>query len=287
MGPLFRQSPPHFPNFQEGDCRKRCPMTNEFISGTQIISIIIFVFVVFGLYKLLVRTKDATIELLKVRVRQLENTPPDILLKQATEKYEGTIERLKEEQIEPDVKNTALEELVDMVKQTISIQQRTQIIQNIDPMIAKSFSMPSTAKFADVVEKYAEKGEWSPSVQYTTGDSSEKYAQVISVDEAKYTFHQGNVKVFFDFSVDLKKVPIGSALGIGGMPFTIDSRNVYEFKVRQTGLNHSEDLTVSPRCGYTSFDLLYVTDGSEGSVRFWGYIVYDCAQKVLRDLPDT
>ncbi len=122
-----------------------------------------------------------------------------------------------------------------------------------------------------------EKGEWSPSVQYTTGDSSKKYAQVISVDEAKYTLHQKIVKVFFDFSVDLKKVPSGSALAIGGLPFTVDSRNVYEFKVHQTGLNHSEDLTVSARRYYTWFDLLFVTDGSEGSVRFWGYIVYDCA----------
>ncbi len=34
------------------------------MTDTQIILIVSFVFVVFGLYKLLVRTKDATIELL-------------------------------------------------------------------------------------------------------------------------------------------------------------------------------------------------------------------------------
>lgn len=266
-------------------------MTNEAISYTQIIiSIVGFVFVLFaGLFTLFLRNKNAIIELLNERVRQLENPTTDILTKQLTERLAGAhteIEKLKEEQIETNVKNISLEELVDMVKQTIRIQQRTQIIQNIDPMIAKSFSIPSTAKFDDVVEKYAEKGTWSPSVQYTTGDSSKKYAQVISVEEAKYTFHQGNVKVFFDFSVDLKKVPSGSALAIEGLPFTVKSRNVYEFKVRQTGLNHSEDLTVSARRGYSWFDLLYVTDGSEGSVRFWGYIVYDCAEEVLWDSPD-
>ena len=163
------------------------------------------------------------------------------------------------------------------------------IIENVGkierPKITKSLPIPS-AVLADVVEKYDEEGTWEPLVQYITGDSSVKYSQAISVDEAKYKFHRGNVKIFFDFSVDLKKVPSGSALAIVGIPFTVDSRNIYEFKVRQTGLNHSEDLTVSPRCGYTSFDLLYVTDGSEGSVRFWGYIVYDCAEKVLWDSPD-
>jgi len=129
--------------------------------------------------------------------------------------------------------------------------------------------------------KYTEKGTWSPSVQYTTGDSSKKYAQIISVDEAKYIFHQENVKVLFDFSVDLKIVPNGSALAIGGLPFTVDSRNIYEFKVRQTGLNHREDLTVSARRYCTWFDLLYITYGSEGFVRLWGFIVYDNAEGAL------
>ena len=259
------------------------PMTNEFISGTQIVFIIGFIGAVFILYRILVSVKDATIEQLKERNEQLENAAPDILLERTTTRLKAAseeIERLTEEkQIEASVKNNALEELGGMAKETIGLQKRIQILQNIDPMIEKAFSFPSTAvpsKDPPTMNS-DEKGEWELSVRYITGDSSEKDAQVISIDEAKYTFHQGNVKIFFDFSVDLKKVPSGSALAIVGIPFTVDSRNIYEFKVRQTGLNHSEDLTVSPRCGYTSFDLLYVTDGSEGSVRFWGYIVYDCA----------
>jgi len=78
-------------------------------------------------------------------------------------------------------------------------------------------------------------------------------------------------------------VPSGSTLAIEGTPFLVDSKNVYEFKVRQTGLNHSEDLRVSARRHYTSFNLSYVTDGSESSVRLWGYIAYDCAEEVLCD----
>ncbi len=257
-------------------------MTNETIFYTQIISMVGYIFVVFGLYRIFIRTQAAHIELLNEKVRQLENATPDIVLKQLSKRYEEAkkeIERLTEEKQIDGEKSTTLEELGDMISQLTELRQQTQIRLNQYPMIEKAFSIPSTAKHADVVQKYDEKGTWSPSVQYTTDDSSKKHAQVISVAEAKYTFHHGNVKVFFDFSVDLKKVPSGSALDIGGLPFVVDSQNVYEFKVHQTGLNHSEDLTVSARRGRTWFDLLYVTDGSEGSVRFWGYIVYDYGEE--------
>lgn len=270
-------------------------MTNEFIFGTQIVSMIGYIGAVLILYRILVSakeatisTKDATIELLKERIEQLENTTPDILLKQLSERYElaiKEIERLSEEKQIEGFKNTALEELRNMANQVIELRQKTQTMQKLDPMIVKAFSIPSTAVPSDVVEKYSEEGTWEPLIQYITGDSSVKYNQAISVDEAKYKFHRGNVKIFFDFSVDLKKVPSGSALAIEGAPFIVDSRNVYEFKVRQTGLNHNEDLTVSARRNFTSFNLAYVTDGSEGSVRFWGYIAYDCDQKVLWDSP--
>ncbi|MDO9528368.1 MAG: hypothetical protein Q7J27_04320 [Syntrophales bacterium] len=260
-------------------------MTNEAISYTTIIiSIVGVVFAFFaGFFRLFRRNKNAIIELLNERVRQLENPTTDIITKQLTERLAGAhteIVKLKEEQIRTDFKNTALQELGNITEQTIGLQKRIQILQNIDPMIEKAFSFPATAvpsKDPPTIND-DEEGEWELSVRYITSDSSEKDVQLISVEEAKYTFHQGNVKIFFDFSVDLKKVPSGSALAIGGVPFRIDSRNVYEFKVRQTGLNHSEDLTFSPRYGDTSFDLLYVTDGSEGSVRFWGYIAYDGAQ---------
>ena len=155
-----------------------------------------------------------------------------------------------------------------------------EVIPRIEKAVEQAEGMPAYAVPSKDPPTMSddEEGEWELRlpVRDITGDSSEKDVQLISVDDARYTFHQGNVKIFFDFLVDFKKVPRGSALTIGGVPFKIDSRNVYEFKVRQTGLNHSEDLTVSARCGDTSFDLLYVTDGSEGSVRFWGYIVYKC-----------
>ena len=253
-------------------------MTNEFLLGAQIVSMIGYIGAVFILYKIFISGKDAKIDLLKERVRQLENATPDIVLKRLSERYElalKEIESLSEEKQIEGVQNTTLEELENMTKQIIGLRQGMQNMQKRDPMIVKAFSKFEVSDPFD--EKYAEKGTWSPSVQYTTGDSSKKYAQVISVEEAKYTLDQKIVKVFFDFSVDLKKVPSGSALAIGGIPFTVDSRNIYEFKVRQTGLNHSEDLTVSARRHYTWFDLLFVTDGSEGSVRFWGYIAYDCA----------
>lgn len=131
-----------------------------------------------------------------------------------------------------------------------------------------------------------EHGTWSPSVQYTTGNSSKDYAQVNSVDLAEYEYRlsQNTVKISFDFLVDLEQVPSGSALAIGGLPLTVENGNVTEFNVHQTGLNHSGESTVSAKRGTTWFDWLtmntkgaqkpYVTDGSEGSVRFWGYIVY-------------
>jgi hypothetical protein len=274
-------------------------MTNEFIFGAQIASIIGYMGVVFILYRILVSakeatisTKDATIELLKERIEQLENIAPDILLERTTTRLKAAyeeIERLTEEkQIEINLENTALQELGNITEQTIGLQKRLQILQSIDPVIEKILSFPSTAvpSTDPPTINDDEEGPFDLSVQYTIGDSSEKYPLVISVDEASYTFHRGDVKIFFDFSVDLKNVPSGSALAIGDIPFTVGSRNVYEFKVRQTGLNHSEDLTVSAKRHRRSFDLLYVTDGSEGSVRIWGYIAYDCGEKSLWHSPD-
>lgn len=61
-------------------------MTNDVIFWTQIASIVVFVFSVFGLYRLLVDQKDATIQLLKETVSVLkdklseaQNSTPDVL----------------------------------------------------------------------------------------------------------------------------------------------------------------------------------------------------------------
>jgi predicted RNA-binding protein with TRAM domain len=132
-----------------------------------------------------------------------------------------------------------------------------------------------------------EHGTWDPSVHYITGDSRNGYAQEISVDVKDYQYQRDQeiAKINFDFSVDLKQVPRGSTLTIDGAPFTIENGKLTEFTINQTGLNHSGEVMVSAKPNTTRFVVMvntegvqkaYVTDGSEGSVRFRGYIVYKC-----------
>jgi len=130
-----------------------------------------------------------------------------------------------------------------------------------------------------------EHGTWDPSVHYITDDQRNGYAQEISVDVKDYQYQRDQeiAKINFDFSVDLKQVPRGSTLTIDGAPFTIENGKLTEFTINQTGLNHSGEVMVSAKPNTTRFVVMvntegvqkaYVTDGSEGSVRFWGYIVY-------------
>ena len=132
-----------------------------------------------------------------------------------------------------------------------------------------------------------EHGTWDPSVHYITDDSRNGYAQEISVDVKDYQYQRDQeiAKINFDFSVDLKQVPRGSTLTIDGAPFTIENGKLTEFTINQTGLNHSGEVMVSAKSNTTRFVVMvntegvqkaYVTDGSEGSVRFRGYIVYKC-----------
>ena len=139
----------------------------------------------------------------------------------------------------------------------------------------------------EIEERKPEKGMWNPSVHYFTDDSGNGYAQEISVDWRDYQYQrdQGIAKIDFDFSVDLKQVPKGSTLTIHGAPFILENGKLTEFRINQTGLNHSGEVMVSAKPNTTMFVVMvntegaqqaYVTDGSEGSVRFWGYIVYKC-----------
>lgn len=132
-----------------------------------------------------------------------------------------------------------------------------------------------------------EQGTWDPSVHYITDDLRNGYAQEILVDVKDYQYQRDQeiAKINFDFSVDLKQVPRGSTLAIDGAPFTIEDGKLTEFTINQTGLNHSGEVTVSAKPNTIRFVVMvdtegvqkvYVTDGSEGSVRFWGYIVYKC-----------
>ena len=139
----------------------------------------------------------------------------------------------------------------------------------------------------EIEKRDPEHGTWDPSVQYITDDSRNGYAQEISVvvKDYQYQRNQEIAKISFDFSVDLKQVPSGSTLTIEGAPFTIVNGKLTEFTINQTGLNYSGEVMVSARPNTTRFVVMvntesvqkaYVTDGSEGSVRFWGYIVYKC-----------
>ncbi len=132
-----------------------------------------------------------------------------------------------------------------------------------------------------------EQGTWDPSVHYITDDLRNGYAQEISVDVKDYQYQRNQeiAKINFDFSVDLKQVPRGSTLALDGAPFTIENGKLTEFTINQTGLNHSGEVMVSAKPNTIRFVVMvntegvqkaYVTDGSEGSVRFRGYIVYKC-----------
>ena len=80
-------------------------MTNDVLFYTQIASLITFVLVVFGVYRLLVEQKDATIQLLRQRIEDqvervkiLELQTPDALAKSLSERVErqlAEIERLR------------------------------------------------------------------------------------------------------------------------------------------------------------------------------------------------
>jgi len=75
-------------------------MTNTIIFYTQILSIVVFVFTIFGLYRLLVSQKDSVIELLnekndylRLQLETIKSSSPDILV----ERLSKRIDILKEE----------------------------------------------------------------------------------------------------------------------------------------------------------------------------------------------
>lgn len=82
-------------------------MSNDVIFWTQIVTIVAFVFLVFGLYRLLVDQKDATIQLLKETVNTLKdqltearNSTPDVLAQSLSGRVkllEGELERLSQD----------------------------------------------------------------------------------------------------------------------------------------------------------------------------------------------
>lgn len=119
-------------------------MTNEFIFGTQLVSIIGYIGSVFILYKILVGTKDATIELLRERIRELENTAPDILLERVQTRLKAAYEEIekltKEKQIDEQDKDMAHKKLLDMSKQIDEVHQGIQNMPRVNVNFARAFS---------------------------------------------------------------------------------------------------------------------------------------------------
>ncbi len=82
-------------------------MSNEVIFWTQIASIVAFVVTIFGLYRLLIDQKDATIQLLKETIGTLKdqlsearNSTPDVLAQSLSGRVkllEGELERLSQD----------------------------------------------------------------------------------------------------------------------------------------------------------------------------------------------
>lgn len=77
-------------------------MSNEYLFYTQIVSLVTFVLVVLGVYRLLVAQKDATIQLLKERLEDkderiglLEQQTPDALAKSLSERVERLLAELE------------------------------------------------------------------------------------------------------------------------------------------------------------------------------------------------
>jgi len=139
----------------------------------------------------------------------------------------------------------------------------------------------------EIEEGKPECGTWHPCVQYITNNARSGSAQEIAVDVQDYQYQRDQeiAAINFDLSVDLKQVPRGSILIIDGAPFTIENGRLTQATINQIGLDYSGEVMVSARPDTTWFVVMvntegvqkaYVTDGSEGSVRFWGYIVYKC-----------
>ena len=82
-------------------------LSNDVIFGAQIITIVTFVFTLFGLYRLLVSQKDAVIQLLKERLEaqkeqleEMRSSTPDVLAQSLSDRinlYKQELERMRED----------------------------------------------------------------------------------------------------------------------------------------------------------------------------------------------
>lgn len=102
-------------------------MSNEFIFYTQIGSIIAFIIALFFLYSLLVKQKDATIELLKNRInfledknKELENSSPDLLTERLNIRLDGYKKEMKLLSKEDESKKEIIKEKENEISEVIS-----------------------------------------------------------------------------------------------------------------------------------------------------------------------
>ena len=121
-------------------------MSNEVIFFTQIASIVVFIFALFGIYRSLVSQKDGVISLLREQLRQQENKivelqsqSPDILAKTLSERIEISvkeIERLKKSSISR-INKIAVEVSSEMIKQLVGISINMSNVSAIVEDISK------------------------------------------------------------------------------------------------------------------------------------------------------
>lgn len=130
-------------------------MSNNIIFFTQIVSIVIFVLALFGLYRLLIAQKDGVIELLRQRnqslqdkISDLESQSPDALVTALSARVEVAIKeigRLKEEGDKH--KEEIIEKESDLQKVQKRLTELTAMIQETDlvcphcdaPLVVKEY----------------------------------------------------------------------------------------------------------------------------------------------------
>lgn len=98
-------------------------MTNDIIFFTQLVSIVVFVFTVFGLYRLLVNQKDAVIQLqnekveyLKLQLEIAKSSSPDILVDRLSKR----VDMLKNELVSLSSDHDTSKEALTQKEQEIS-----------------------------------------------------------------------------------------------------------------------------------------------------------------------
>lgn len=117
-------------------------MPNEIIFFTQIVSILAFILSLFGIYRILVSQKDATIQLLKERISDLKeklaetsNSSPDNLSEMLSKRiqiYESELARLKEDKNSDKCLIDKIEERLRITREeSIKLEAVNKKIENI------------------------------------------------------------------------------------------------------------------------------------------------------------